>query len=191
MKTNISGGYLLNIDWDEFKVKGAKSMMFFDKTGLLIGLNNEPFLLVAGTDFDTSNLSDEILKQFTHIKIFLLRPPLSLGNKQPDQYYLIPGWLKELHALEYLRMNHFEIDDLQFLQKTSIKHLIISNANVKDKKKLADEITKLKYLQYLVCDSIFSAQEITEIQSTLPKTIILIESEYNNKIKSGEIVFPH
>ena len=179
------------IDLDQLRVKGDKSMMFFDQKGLLIGLNNEPFLLMAGTDFDPNNLPDEILKQFTHIKIVLLRPPLMLGDKQPERYYLIPKWLKELHTLEYLRINHFEIDDLQFLQNTSIKHLIVSNANIKDKKKLAVDISKLKYLQYIVCDFIFSTQEITEIQLNLPNAIILAESEYNKKIESGEIVFPH
>jgi len=191
MKTNISGGYLMAIDLDQLRVKGDKSMMFFDQKGLLIGLNNEPFLLMAGTDFDPNNLPDEILKQFTHIKIVLLRPPLMLGDKQPERYYLIPTWLKELYTLEYLRINHFEIDDLQFLQNTSIKHLIVSNANIKDKKKLAVDISKLKYLQYIVCDFIFSTQEITEIQLNLPNAIILAESEYNKKIESGEIVFPH
>jgi hypothetical protein len=191
MKTNISGGYLFSIDLDDLKVEGVKSMMFFDKKGLLIGLNSEPFLLMAGTDFDPNNLPDEILKQFTHIKIVLLGPPLMLGDKQPERYYLIPKWLKELHTLEYLRMNHFEIDDLQFLQNTSIKHLIVSNANIRDKKKLADDISKLKYLQYLVCDFIFSPQEIAEIQLNLPNTVILFESAYNKKILSGEIVFPH
>lgn len=191
MKTNISGGYLLNIDLDELKVKGDKSVIFFNKKGLLIGLNNEPFLLMSGPDFDPNNLPDEILKQFTHIKMVILRPPLILGDKQPELYYLIPTWLKELHTVEYLRMNHFEIDDLRFLQKTSIKHLIINDANVKDKKKLAGEISKLKYLQYLVCDFIFSAHEISEIQLNLPNAIILSESEYNKKIERGEIAFPH
>jgi hypothetical protein len=191
MKTNISGGYLLNIDLDQFNVKGDKSLMFFDQKGLLIGLNNEPFLLLAGPDFDPNNLPDKILKQFAHIKNFLLGPPLIFGDKQPDRYYLIPTWLKELHTLEYLRIKHFEIDDLRFLQNTSIKQLIVSNANIKDKKKLAGDISKLKYLQYLVCDFIFSTQEITEIQLNLPNAVILAESEYNKKIESGEIVFPH
>ncbi len=179
------------IDLDELKVKGNKSMLFFDKKGLLIGLNNEPYFLLAGTDFNPIDLPDEILKQFTQIKIFILRPPLMLGDKQPERYYLIPKWLKELHTVECLRMDHFEIDDLQFLQNTSIKQLVVSNANVKDTKKLAGDISNLKYLQYLVCDFIFSTQEIAEIQLNLPNAVILSKSEYNKKIESGEIVFPH
>jgi len=119
MKTHISGGYLMQIDFDELNIRGDKSMMFFDEKGLVIGLNNEPYMLVAGTDFEPNNLPDKIAKQFSHIKIVILRPPLLLGEKRPEQYYLVPTWLKELNAVESLRMNHFEIDDLRFLQNTN------------------------------------------------------------------------
>ncbi len=189
MKTEISG-YLLNINFDELNVTGYKSLMFFDKKGLLIGLNNEPFLLMAGPDFDPNDLPDNLLKQFNHVKIVMLRPPLILGDKIPERYYLIPASIKELNKLEYLRISRFEIDGLNFLQNTSIKQLIISDANVKDKKALMGEVSKLKYLHYLVCDFIFSTQEIDEIQLNLPNVVILSESEYNEKINSGEIVFP-
>jgi len=190
MKTDISGGYLMQIDFDALHIKGDKSMMFFDKKGLIIGLNDEPYMLVAGTDFELNNLPDKIAKKLSHTKIVILRPPILLGDEQPEQYYLIPIWLRELNAVESLRMNHIEIDDLRFLQNTPIKHLIIHDANVKDKKKLAGDISKLKHLQYLAYDFIFSTQEITKIQLSLPNAVILSVSEFNKDFDSGKIVFP-
>jgi len=74
--------------------------------------------------------------------------------------------------------------------KIPIKHLIIHDANVKDKKKLAGDISKLKYLQYLAYDFMFSTQEINKIQLNLPNAVILSVSEFNKNFANGRIVFP-
>jgi len=166
------------------------SVLFFDKTCTIIGLDNRPRTLYVSPEFKPSILPDFLQKTFHDIRVVIFDPPLESAKAKSVEFHSIPAWLYEIEKLEYLTFNYIAINPFFFDQNLPIKHLVFEKVRPEDKSTIIDRIAHMKTLEYLVHQNLFSTEEVSLIKQNIPRLTILQESEYDDKIEKGEIPLP-
>jgi hypothetical protein len=161
-------------------------VLFSNKDVILIGLNNEPYALFAGTKFEISSLPSEISDNMMQIKKVLLKPSL-LGNNKINELQPIEPWLANFHKVEYLTLDHIKLKNLNVLHNLPLKYLILNNVALENRSETINEIGNLKTLKYIAHSSLFTSAEIIKIKKDLPDVNILLETDFNRKVEKGEI----
>ena len=161
-------------------------VMFSNKDVILIGLNNKPYALFAGTKFEISSLPSEISNTMMQIKKVLLKSSL-LGNNQINELQSIEPWLADFHKVEYLTLDHIKLKNLNVIQNLPLKYLILNNVALENRSETINEIGNLKTLKYIAHSSLFTPAEMIKIKKDLPDVNILLETDFNRKVEKGEI----
>jgi hypothetical protein len=184
----VKDGYSIGIDKGDLgEIAENAGVLFFDKTCLIIGLDDRPYSLVASSEFDPFKLPVNLQDKFYMVKAVTLRLPFVSDEQQVVDFHPMPSWLKKVVALSYLTIDHIKLDPSFFSENLPIKHLVLGEILQEDKNVIIRNIASLKNLKYLVHRSLFTDGEVLTIKERASGVIVLLESEYEKKIENGEI----
>lgn len=176
----MTDGVTLNVD---FHGMGSNSVIFFDKTCVIIGVNNAMTMLVAQVGFDPINLPDSLYEDIFNLPNINFSP----GDPFENLKYDIPKWLMKMSKMVYLRLEDAKLNDLTFLRDLNLKQLVLIKSEFENRDSVLKDISEILKLQYLVTDNLLTQGEISYLKEKRPDLVILSEIDYNKKIEAGEI----
>ena len=194
--TSISKGKQINstdkVNYNNYSIgvskelKGKVSILYNDSTCLLLGVKDQPFMLIAGTDYNQLTLPKDIQELTFGVRgIALGVPILPTSNEMP--YILLPEWIMKRQKIEYLSLNHIILNDFSLISNFFIKYLALSDIKIKNRSNLINEFSALKTLEYIIQDNVLSIEERAALQQALPHVNIVSEVEFNKRMKKGKI----
>jgi hypothetical protein len=147
----------------------SENILLANKTAIIVKYSEELNYLIAIYDFDPEDSAlDELRYAFDKVKVIAIRHSLQ-GEASVQNYHRIPQWINRFRNLECLVLNNVDLQDESGLGDLQLKLLWIHGAKFDDVRKLVQAIGKIEALEFLMCDSGFSKEHISELKEKLPR----------------------
>lgn len=150
-------------------MSATENILLASKTAIMVKYSDDLNYLITVYDFDADGAVMARLRDAVeNVKVIIVRHSLqdqtSVGN-----YHRVPLWINNFRNLECLILNDVDLQSESMLEGLQLKLLWIQSAKVDDARKLIQKIGKIGTLEFLMYDSIFSAENIHELKAKLPQ----------------------
>lgn len=176
-------GALVGVSSDDSKL----SVLAFEKTFMLVGYNQAPYMLSVSPEFDINAMQENIKESLLQVKFISFRPPF-YGDTGRNYHRDFLCRLKEFRTAKTVQFEGVKIEDWQCLKDSPAQCVIFERQEITNRSDLLNVLCESESLKYLVHDRVFSKAEINTMQQKAPHIVVLNKSQYEKKVKAGEII---